>query len=126
MDESFYDEEKLFRAVYPPSYRAMFWKRDGSVSSAAFADPNGLSVNRAGDRNDADAITDMRKAFHGNIVSVLVRNCKETNAVVKYLPSKNNVYHSEIHRNDQTALLSKSQRYYLATHAVIEYISPDA
>ncbi len=42
MDESFNINEKLYRAVYPPEVMQMYWKRDGSVSSAAFADPHGL------------------------------------------------------------------------------------
>ena len=46
MDNTFPKSEKLYRAVYPPDKVAMFWRRDGSISSAAFADPNGLSVDR--------------------------------------------------------------------------------
>lgn len=46
MNDTFPDEEKLYRAVFPESYMQMFWKRDGTVSSAAFADREGLSVER--------------------------------------------------------------------------------
>lgn len=46
MDNTFYADEKLYRAVYPPEAVAMFWRKDGSLSSAAFADPKGLSVPR--------------------------------------------------------------------------------
>ena len=46
MDNIFRIDEKLYRAVYPPEVMDMFWKRDGSVSSAAFEDRNGLSVDR--------------------------------------------------------------------------------
>ena len=123
MDQFFPDDEKLFRAVYPPSHPGMFWKRDGSLSGAAFADPKGLSVNRGGDRADAESIEIMKQTFHGCIVSLLVQDCRSTNAIVIYAPSKANAYHSEIHQNDRIALLSKSQRFYLAKQAVIEYMA---
>ena len=65
MDEHFDRNEKLYRAVYPPEIMDMFWKRDGSVSSAAFADANGLSVDRGDHRNDADVVKDMSSRFSG-------------------------------------------------------------
>ncbi len=37
--------EELYRAVYPPTYRELFWKEDGTLSSAAFYDPKCLSVD---------------------------------------------------------------------------------
>lgn len=46
MDNTFDDEEKLYRAVYPPSHPGLFWKKDGRISPSAFADPKGLSVER--------------------------------------------------------------------------------
>lgn len=52
MDNTFPKSEKLYRAVYPPDKVAMFWRRDGSISSAAFADPNGLSVDRGNFRSN--------------------------------------------------------------------------
>lgn len=119
MDNVFDASEKLYRAVYPPEVAEMFWKRDGSVSSAAFADPNGLSVDRQGKRTDIEAISYMKKRFIGSIISVYVKNCESIGAVVRFLPSKKNPYHSEIHGSNDNVLLSKSQRRYLATHARI-------
>ena len=52
MDNTFEPSEKLYRAVYPPEIADIFWKRDGSISSAAFADPHGLSVDRGDYRDD--------------------------------------------------------------------------
>ena len=97
----------------------MFWKKDGSVSSAAFADAKGLSVNRGNFRPDEEVISEMEKHFQGHILSLYVKNCFDIGAVVKYLPSKNNPYHSEIHGSESTPLLSKSQRRFLAQKAVI-------
>ena len=122
MDKHFENTEKLYRAVYPPEIADIYWKRDGSVSSAAFADPNGLSVVRGYFRTDAEVLADMRSRFRGHIFSLYVKNCTDAAATVLYLPSRVNPYHSEIHGSESTPLLSKSQRRYLAKCA--EIITP--
>ena len=119
MDNTFNNTEKLYRAVYPPEVADIFWKKDGSISSAAFADPKGLSVDRGNYRPDAEVLESMRKKFNGHIISLYVKNCVDTGAVVIYSPSKTNPYHSEIHGKEKTILLSKSQRRFLAQKAVI-------
>ena len=119
MDKSFKPDEKLFRAVYPPEVSDMFWRRDGSLSSAAFADPRGLSVDRQGDRSVAEVALTMQKRFSGNIIYVRHSSCEEIGATVKYLPSAKNPFHSEIHGSDTNVLLSKTQRRYLSRKAVL-------
>lgn len=119
MDNTFKNDEKLYRAVYPPEVMNMFWRRDGSVSSAAFADKNGLSVDRGDYRTDSDVIQDMSSRFIGHIISLYVKNCNDVGAVVRYMPSRSNVYHSEIHGSAVNPLLSKSQRRNLALKAVV-------
>ena len=121
MDNTFREDEKLYRAVYPPETASLFWKKDGGLSSAAFADPKGLSVDRGDFRPDAVVILDMSRRFTGRIVSVYVRNCRMTGACVRYCPSKTNIYHSEIHGSETERLLSKSQRRYLAQKAVVVF-----
>ncbi len=118
MDNEYKETEKLYRAVYPPDVMDMFWKKDRTISSAAFADPKGLSVDRGNYRTDSEVISDMKKRFTGNIVSVYVKNCYDAGAIVRYLPSKKNQYHSEIHGSTDTPLLSKYQRRFLAQRAV--------
>lgn len=119
MDDKFEKNEKLYRAVYPPEVMEMYWKRDGSISSAAFADPKGLSVDRGNYRSDSEVVSDMQKRFYGHIFSLYVRNCLDISAKVYYRPSKVNQYHTEIHGNTSTPLLSKSQRRFLAQKAVL-------
>ena len=119
MDDRFTDGEKLFRAVYPPEVAEMFWRFDGRVSSAAFADPKGLSVNREGDRDVSQAVAALKERFSGKIIFVRVKNCREIGAYVKYLPTKSDPYHSEIHGSDSVLLLSKVQRRHLADRAVV-------
>lgn len=121
MDSTFVDSEKLYRAVFPESYAKMFWKKDGSVSSAAFLDAEGLSVERGDSRSDAAVIEDMQKFFKGCIVSVTVEQCRSVDAALKYKPTKRSRYHTEIHGSETIALLSSSQRKRLASAAKIEY-----
>lgn len=122
MDSSFDGAERLYRAVYPPSHPGMFWKKDGTISSSAFSDPKGLSVERGYYREPEEIIDKMRRTFTGCIVSLSVQNCRDVEAVVKYLPSKTNEYHSEIHGSDTKVQLSKSQRLQLARVAHNEYM----
>ena len=119
MDEKFENTEKLYRAVYPPEVTDIFWKTDGSISSAAFADPKGLSVERGDYRGDDEVLSDMRHRFSGHIISLYVKNCTDVQACVKYLSSKTYKYHSEIHGSATSVLLTKSQRRHLARNAVI-------
>ena len=119
MDNTFKNNEKLYRAVYPPEIVSMFWRRDGSISSAAFVDPKGLSVDRGDYRTDIEVVSDMSKRFTGRIIRLYVKNCNDIGATVKYLPSKNNKYHSEIHGSETTVLLSKQQRLFLSHKAQI-------
>ena len=121
MDEHFEASEKLYRVVLPKN---TFWKDNGSLSSAAFKDKEGLSVDRQWNRTDAEAVGFFRKRnFVGEIVYVFVQNCNEVKAVVKYLPSKTNVFHSEIHRDRQQAELSSSQAKRLAKCARVVKIT---
>ena len=122
MDSKFEGAERLYRAVYPPSHPGMFWKKNGRISASAFADPKGLSVERGYYRAADEVVAKMKKSFSGCIVSVSVQDCTDTDAVVKYLPSASNAYHSEIHGSDKVALLNKSQRYHLAEVANEEYM----
>ena len=121
MNDTFSMDEKLYRAVWPPEIYELFWRRDGSVSSAAFADPKGLSVDRGDYRSDADVISDMNKRFTGRIIRSYVKNCMDTGCLVRYLPSKKNPFHCEIHGSEKTVLLSKQQRFNLSKKAVVVF-----
>ena len=119
MTEQFDIYERLYRAVYPPEIMPLFWKENGEISSAAFKDKRGLSVERAGVRNEDEVIKDMQLFFSGTIISVLVGDCIECDAVLKYLPTRRSVYHSEIHGGEDRILLSQSQCKFLAKRVKI-------
>ncbi len=118
MNDVFKSDEKLYRAVYPPEVAAMYWKRDGSLSPVTFVDPKGLSVDRGYYRDDADVKAAMKKRLTGDIVRFYVRSCNEVGAFLRYLPSKNNKYHTEIHGSADNRRLSRHQCYYLARRAL--------
>ncbi len=116
MDDRFQDDEKLYRAVLPTG---MYWKEDGSLSSAAFDDKAGLSVDRGYYRTDEEASAFMRKSGkRGSIFRFLVRDCREKEIVVKYIPLPDNEFHSEVHGSEEKPKLTRSQCRHLARVAV--------
>ena len=121
MDNTFKNEERLYRAVYLPSHPGMFWKKNGKLSPSAFADPKGLSVERGFYRKSEEVVEKMKAVFSGCIISVSVGDCWETKAVVRYKPTGNE-YHSEIYGSETRILLNKSQRFHLAEKAKAEYM----
>ena len=124
MDAVFDDNELLFRAVYPPAKKPIFWK-NGRISSAALKDKRGLSVDRSYDRTVEESVSRMKGHFEGVIVSITVFNCQSVKAKVIYCPSKNNPYHSEIHGSETEIMLSDEQALLLARLSRIEYVPDD-
>ena len=119
MDNTFQKDEKLYRAVFPPEHSNMYWKSDGRVSSAAFSDPKGLSVERGFYRKDSEVVLDMSKMFIGRIISITVEDCMNNNVKVIYCPTNISCYHSELHGYNKIQL-SRHQRHQLALVAKIE------
>lgn len=64
-------------------------------------------------------MSSMLTRFCGIIITITAKDCFDTDAVVRYLPSSNSLYHSEIHGSMTVPLLSKSQRLFLARRAKI-------
>lgn len=119
MDQTFEDHEKLLRAVWPPDKRPDFW-RNGRLSSAALKDKRGLSVDRTGDRTLQNAVEEIKAHQHGLIVSFSAGVCKTVPVYLRYLPSRQNRYHSEIHGSESQVELSDVQALLLARQAVLE------
>lgn len=119
MNNHFPEDEKLYRAVYPPSMNSIFWKDEKHVSSAVFLDKKGLSVERGNFRSDKTVEDDMRKNFIGRIVAITVGLCHQINAKVLYKPTKRSVYHCEIHGGEKRILLSPMQRRFLSMNCKV-------
>lgn len=121
MDETFSEQELLLRAVYPATRRPNFWN-NGRLSSAALKDKRGLSVERTYDRTVKDATLSMSRRFQGLIVSITVPACNAVQAYIKYCPSQNSPYHSEIHGSQTQVELSDTQAFLLARSATIQFV----
>lgn len=88
------DREYLYRGIVEN-----FWNYErGTISSAAFKDKNGTSVDRdAGrDRNDCIRFLQSKKSFFA-IFRVKTFDVRAIQAIVEYLPTNENIFHSEIH-----------------------------
>ena len=107
------------RAYIGPYFRQKCFGRKMAEYHRQFLEKNGLSVDRGDYRSDEEVKADMSKRLSGTIIKVRVSNCLETEALVKYLPSRNNKYHSEIHGSESELILSASQRRHLAMCAQI-------
>ena len=121
----FHNKEKLYRAVWPQKKKPNFWKkpRNGKmrVSTAAFIDPNGLSVEYGDNRSSQDVIDIMQQFFSGHILSFTVEHCDQVQAVIKHFPTSRSSYHCEVHGSESQKVLSDEQAEELSLKAVIEY-----
>jgi len=111
MDNHFDGSEALYRAVIPSS---SYIKEDGSISSGAFKDKKGLSVDRGNYRSDREVVDAMKHRLGGRIAKFSAQDCYDVEAVPKYLPEENDEYHSEIHKSDTEIRLSNKQAKYLS------------
>lgn len=77
----------VFRALHP---KRAFEKPNGTVSSAAFKDSNGLSVEIDGGRGDFMVINTMHSYLSGNIVKIGVSICNAYDVEIynDYSPNK--------------------------------------
>jgi len=120
MEATFNSDEKLLRVVSPVE---IFWK-DGKTTSACFKDKKGLSVNRTWCDKSVEAIEQLESVFPSSsrkaIISIKYAQCIELNILVKYLPLPDNVFHSELHRDNNSPMLSQSQCKGLSRLCVIE------
>ena len=119
MDDNFDSEEKLYRGVHS------FWiKEDDTISSAAFKDSNGISVDRDGGRDEQSCINRMIGALPqiagvGRLTTGEVVDC---GAIPKYLPVEGNEFHSEIHDSaEQVQIKSGSKSRKLASKCQIVF-----
>ena len=115
MDEHFEPAERLFRSIKPQS---AFISESGELSSAAFKDAKGASVDRQGDRSIQESADFLRKKKPGMIVYVKVADCTACNALVVYCPEADDIWHSQIQKNEEELKLTRHQLRALASAAV--------
>ena len=119
MDEKFASNECLFRGLHP-----MWIEDDNTVSSAAFKDSAGVSVDRDGGRDEQDCVNRMVDALP-QIAGVCKLTCgdvEDCEALAVYCPVPDNEYHSEIHDSaEQVQIKSKAKSRKLAGKSQIVF-----
>lgn len=120
MDERFLDREHVLRAV---RFDERFWTEDGRLTSAAFKDERGTSVDRTGDRGIDESVRAMReRGLRGAIASVSVPECREHEVHLVWKPGRpphGNRFHSELHGSETVVPMSRRQLRKLARCAVV-------
>jgi len=112
--------ERFYRAVLPGGE---YWKEDRSLSSAAFKDKKGLSTDRQMGRAHKECIAFISRRLRGSIVSVSYENCQEIEALVKYDPVTENIFHTVIIHSAESPCLTKAQARNLAKLARLDYVT---
>lgn len=107
LSEEIDNSELLFRAV--PDKPQMWKEKEGRPSSAIFKDSQGVSVDRDGNRTDAQVTENFKKRFSTlkAIVSIEAEECRDAGAFLQYDPLPDNFHHSLI-LNSQDSIQVKS------------------
>lgn len=119
MDYFYALDERLYRGLH-----SIWIEEDNSVSSAAFKDSGGISVDRDGGRDEVLCVKRMINnlpmlAGVGRLTSGDVKDC---GAMLKYLPVDGNEYHAEIHDSAvQIQIKSRSKSRSLAKKCMLVF-----
>lgn len=104
-------DEELFRKI--PELPQMFRDRESlKISTAAFKDSKGCSVDKGGGRTKEQIIGTFKERFPVNMAAVAmvtVNACNEINAEVLEKPVPDNIYHCEIHGSSEKIQLTNGQ-----------------
>ncbi len=119
MDDSFAQDERLYRGLH------QIWiEDDNSVSSAAFKDSGGNSVDRDGGREEQACIDRLMGALPqiAAVGRITYEEVEECGAITKYCPVEGNEFHSEIRDSDvQVQIKSKSKSRKLANKCQVVF-----
>ena len=110
--DEFYNSETLLRGILP-----CFWSGEHNRPfSSAFKkkkeEYGGISVNRTGE--DRKYYRESRECLEKNpsgfkiIAELNVDLCRDLELCLKYCPTDDNIYHSEIHKSENESTLTQS------------------
>ncbi|MDE7365251.1 MAG: hypothetical protein K2N27_10315 [Ruminococcus sp.] len=126
----FKDVERFFRRIPDqPTFVKINENGEKTISSAAFKDQRGCSVDRQADRNCEEVRNQLYVRFYQTkasicaVADVSFKDCCDANALVKEEPLEDNPFHCEIHRSDTQAELSKGQLKKLAQNANVKFFT---
>lgn len=121
-------EEKLFRKIPAVPGFVVDDENGKRISSAAFKDSKGCSVDRQLKRDETSVYNQMYQKFKESssgiqaIANITYSQCLDVSAVVKELPEEDNTYHCEIHSSEEKIQLSSSQAKRLANNATVFFV----
>lgn len=124
MDEHFASNECLYRGLH-----SLWIEDDNTVSSAAFKDSGGVSVDRDGGRNQRECVDRLLEALPQlvGVCKLTICDVEACDAVAVYRPISNNEYHSEIHDSvGQVQIKSRSKAKKLSVRSQIVFIKEDS
>lgn len=117
MNDQASNEEYVYRAIHP---HRDFIKENGSISSAAFKDPKGLSVEQGLGRADKDVVAHIRQTkLQGKVAKIPVDVCNKANIII-FNDKAKNIYHrlllNKPYSPNENNSLSKTQARALAAN----------
>lgn len=84
------DAEHVYRSIHP---HRNFIKADGGISSAAFKDPNGLSVEQGLGRTDKDIVAHIRQIkLQGKVAKIPIEVCSKAKITI-FDDKAKNIFH---------------------------------
>ncbi len=110
------DEEFLFRGVIEIN-----WDYENNrPRSAAFKDSSGVSVVRDGGRVETDCISFLKsRKVSFAICKIQTGAVRKLDAVVKYVPTNDNIFRSEIHDSNERVQMRVSKPKKIRDHNVV-------
>lgn len=115
------EHEFLFRGVKENQWDF----QNGRPSSAIYKDSKGVSVDRNYYRPDVDCIARLLKVNDFfSIVKVKVECVIQINALVRYMPVDDNIFHTEIHDSLDRITIRSSKAQKLREKSEITYKRP--
>lgn len=124
MKAQFKDSEKLYRGIKKVP---TLIKKDGTITRAAFTytgkKSNGCSVSRQMNRSNQEAIQHTILCLNGHadyVASISVKEARNVDIYIKYSPSENNYFHSELYADKDENKLNDEQLDFLAANARVE------
>mgnify|MGYP007037379903 CR=1 FL=1 len=110
--------EFLYRGIIK-----QFWNFENNrPSSAIFKDSKGVSVDRDYARNENDCVEFLQSRIDFfAICKIQTEKVRELNAIAKYIPVEDNIYHSEIHESESIAQMRGSKPTKLRDNSVVVY-----
>ena len=115
-------EDIYFRGVFNQQKRPTWWKKNGTLSSAAFKSSNGVSVIKKNDQDEAYVYSVLKKVIYADYAfSVTSKIIDEVCVFVEVAPSSLSECHCNLWKNSEKEDISNHQAKRLSEEAKPAY-----